>query len=269
MSILDRILGKAPGPGELYTGIVPAGTPICREDEKIITAKGQGQQTAAFSSYSTVLDGKMKAEEEEMPRITWQLQTVGYLETPQPLGAGVYVICEEKAPSGYVRSKPVAVEVYSDKVTYYQEGERDSRVLAAVYETMPDQLTENQNKPQDTVNLARIYVENIPIKLKVEKLKESSRATANTTLDKTVTYQVSGRIDGSLAEIGNHSDYVYAYENGHYLGYGWKKGTLEYLVSRKAAGEQVELVYEGEIFAGYGYVTRTLGTADDENPYVA
>ena len=269
MSILDRILGKEPGVGELYTGIVPAGTPICKESEKIITGKGQGQQTGAFSSYSTVMDGKMKAEEGEASQMMWQFQTVGYLETPQPLGAGVYVICEEKAPSGYVRSRPMAVEVYSDKVTYYKEGQKDSRVWAAMYENLSEEPKENQNKSQDTGNLARIHVENSPIKLTVEKLKESSRDTANTTQDKTVTYKVSGRIDGSLAEIGNHPDYVYAYKNGHYLGYGWKKGMLEYLAARKAAGDQVEIAYEGEVFTGYGYVTRKLETADDENPYVA
>ena len=39
-------------------------------------------------------------------------------------------------------------------------------------------------------------------------------------------------------------------------------GVLE---ERKAAGEQVEIVYSHGTFAGYGYVTRTLETADDEN----
>lgn len=268
ISFLDRFLGKETGPGNLYTGVVPAGTPICDEAEKIITGKGQGQQTVAFSSYSTVLDGKMK-DEEGKDKMRWQFQTVGYLETPQPLGAGVYVICEEKAPSGYVRTKPVAVEVYSDKVVYYKEGHRDSRVLAAIYEELSEETTGNRNKPQDKGNMARIHIENTPIKLTVEKLKESSSITANTTADKTVTYKVSGRIDGSLADIGNNPDYIYAYENGHYLGYGWKKGTLEYLAARKAAGEQVEFVYEGAVFAGYGYVTRALETADDKNSYVA
>lgn len=53
------------------------------------------------------------------------------------------------------------------------------------------------------------------------------------------------------------------------MGYAWQKGTLEYLEERKAAGEKVEIVYSHGTFAGYGYVTRTLETADDENGYVA
>lgn len=267
-SLLDRLLGKNKGPGNLYTGVVPAGTPMCEESEKIVLGDGQGQQTVAFSSYSTVLDGQMKAETKE-DEMAWQLQTVGYLETPQPLGAGAYVICEEKAPSGYVRTRPMALEVYSDKVTYYKEGDKDSRVLAAIYQVDSEEQTTNKNKPQDTIKLARVNVENVPIKLTVEKLKESSTETANTTLDKTVTYKVSGRIDGSLVDIGGDPEYEYAYDNGRYLGYAWRKGTLEYLRARKAAGESVEIAYEGSVFAGYGYVTRKLETAKDTNPYVA
>lgn len=267
-SFIDRLTGKAYGPGNLYTGLVAAGTPVCEEGERIVLGDGNGLRTVAMKSYSTVLDGLMR-EETGTQKLAYQFQTVGYLETPQPLGAGVYVICEEKAPAGYVRSRPVAVEVYSDAVTYYKEGKKDARVLAACYEEPSQYQTAHGNKPQDTVRLARIYMENAPILLQVEKKKESSANRANTTEDKTVTYQVSGRIDGTLAEIGGRSDYVYAYENGRYLGYAWKKGTLEMLAARKAAGEQVELVFEGTVFAGYGYVTRTLETADDENGYVA
>lgn len=263
---LDRLTGKEYGPGNLYSGVVPAGTPICREEEQITLGDRFGVQTVAFKGYSTVLDGQMEDAAAGLP---WQLQTVGYLETPQPLSAGCYVICEAKAPAGYARSKPVALEIYSDQVAYYKEGRRDGRVLAARYSYESDNRTENGTKPQDVVNLARVNVENQPIRLQAEKLKESSAASANTTADKTVTYKVSGRIDGKLADIGNSPDYVYAYENGDYLGYAWKKGTLEYLKSRQDAGEQVEIIYEGRNFAGYGYVTRPLETADDANGYVA
>lgn len=317
-SFIDLITGKKQGPGDLYTGLVPEGTPICEESEQIVLGDRFGKQTVAFKTYSTVRDGRMKeaasaqngssqkqpaqngasrkqsdqkltgqkqsdqnhsdqnhsgqtpvSSNHAVQTLAYQYQTVGYLETPQPLGAGCYVICEMKAPAGYVRSRPIALEVYSDKVTYYKEGNKDSRVLAALYEYEADNLTANGNKPQDLVNMARVHVENAPIRLKVEKVKEASAGSANTTADKTVTYKVSGRIDGKLADIGNHPDYVYAYQNGDYLGYAWKKGTLEYLLGRKNAGEKVELVYDGNLFAGYGYVTRTLETADDENQYVA
>lgn len=266
-----------PGEGELCTGIVLAGTPICEESEKIIFDGAENGQRALFCSQSTVLDH----------------QTVGYLVTAQPLGAGVYVVAEEKPPYGYVRSRPVAVEIYSDKITYYREGKRDSRVLAAVYsdaaysaavysgavysgaaysgaaysykEDIDDGKQEkaeggDEDERTNQGYTARVYIENTPIKLTVEKKKETN---------KTLTYKVSGRIDGSLEDIGNNPAYEYAYDGGTYLGYAWKKGTREYLESRQKAGEQVELVFKGNIFAGYGYVTRTLMLADDENPYVA
>ena len=50
-----------------------------------------------------------------------------------PIGAGTYVLAEMKAPTGYVRTDPVAVEVYSDSVEYYKDGDRFSKVPATVY----------------------------------------------------------------------------------------------------------------------------------------
>ena len=267
-SFFERLFGKKPGPGNRYTGVVLAGTPVCEEAERIVLREEEGIQTGEFASYSTTADIKMRAEETD-GELAWQLQTIGYLETPQPLGAGVYVICEEKAPAGYVRSAPIALEVYSDKITYYKKGKRDKRVVAAVYEKDCRELTKEGTASWDTLTTARVNVENDPIRLTVEKRKEAGADPAAPIGDKTVTYKVSGRIDGKLADIGNHPDYSYAYENGHYLGYGWRKGTLEYLTARKQAGEQVEIAYEGGVFAGYGYVTRKLETAQDENAYVA
>ncbi len=274
LSFTDLITGKQYGPGNLYTGIVAAGTPVCTEEEKIALGDAIGRQTAVLKSYSTVRDGQMEGDDVQTGR-AYRYQTVGYLETPQPLGAGTYVICEEKAPDGYARSRPVAVEVYSDEVAYYKVLGKGSdsagpggQVFAAVYEYPSAEITSYANKPQDHVHTARIYIENTPITLTVEKLKESSVDTAQTTAGKTVTYKVSGRVDGKLTDIGGNPDYVYAYGNKGYLGYAWKKGTLEYLSGRKAAGENVELVFEGDTFAGYGYLTRTLKTADDKNPYV-
>ena len=101
-----------------------------------------------------------------------------------------------------------------------------------------------------------------------EKRKEASKGEANTTKDQTVTWQISGRIDGSLAQIGNNPDYEYAFLNEEYQGYGWKKGTLEYLQALKERGEDVAIVYHGTLFSGYGYITRKLESAGDENPYV-
>lgn len=246
------------GAGTLYSGVVPAGTPICEESEQIIQGDAFGKRTVAFKSYSTVRDGLVK-DEDTNTNLVYRDQTAGYVETPQPLGAGVYVLAEVKAPAGYVRTRPVAIEVYSDKISYYKEGNKDKRVIAAMYEYPSDHQTANGTKPQDTVNVARIYAENAPIKLEVQKQKPVGK----------VTFRIGKRIEGSLTEIGGNPELEYAYSNGTYLGYAYPKGTLERLMALKKAGEDVEIVYDGNNFAGYGYVTRERETADDENPFVA
>lgn len=61
-------------------------------------------------------------------------QNVGYFKTSQPVSAGVYVLAELKPPAGYARSKPVAIEVYSDKTSYYVDGDMYAKVAAVRYD---------------------------------------------------------------------------------------------------------------------------------------
>ena len=89
-----------PGIGGLWTGIVEAGTPVCRESEQIIMTNANGRRTGGFEAYTTTRDG-LQAEEENPSEKSWQDQNTGYLITPQPLGAGTYVLCEMRPPSGY------------------------------------------------------------------------------------------------------------------------------------------------------------------------
>lgn len=248
-----------PGIGAQYTGVVKAGTPIFREEDQIVMEDVEGNQIGEFCYFSTSRDGAMQQVDEDETDFCG-LQNVGYLETPEPLEAGVYVLVERKAPAGYRRMKPMAVEIYSDQVTYYQNGDAGNRVLAALYDS---DSRENTDEDQ-----AVIYAENEPIKVQIEKVKESSADRTYATDDKTVTWRFSGRVDGSLAQIGDDPNYEYAYLNGEYQGYGWRKGTLEYLTALKNAGHQVEIAYDGTLFAGYGYITDQLESADDENPYV-
>ena len=265
-------------PSGLYQGTVKAGTPICVEADLVVLGDRYGNQTSEFKAFSTAQDLPAKEEMTDVATMpaTYLTQNVGYIETPQPLGAGVYVLVEKKAPSGYVRTAPVAVEIYSDKTTYYKEGKKDERILAAVYdEPSTNDLTANENKPEDSVNVAQIYVEDEPIKLTVEKVKESSSSSADTTADKTVTYKMSGRENGDITVFTGRNDIVIAYNAaGTFQGYGWKKGTLEYLASLKEKYDtdgdpltRVEIVYTGSVFAGYGFVTIPLETADDDNKY--
>ena len=105
------------GPGSLFYGTVPAGTPVCREEDCIIFRDQSGVRTGDFLALSSVYDG-----DEGEP-----LQITGYVETPEPLTAGVYVLAELLAPAGYARSLPVPVEIYSDGIWYYTGDSQDKR----------------------------------------------------------------------------------------------------------------------------------------------
>ncbi len=235
------------GPGSLFYGTVPAGTPVCREEDCIIFRDQSGVRTGDFLALSSVYDG-----DEGEP-----LQITGYVETPEPLTAGMYVLAELLAPAGYARSLPVPVEIYSDGIWYYTGDSQDKRAAVRF-------SSRKEGEDEAVEDTARIYVNNTGVSLEVSKVKTPASYEG---------MKVSGRVEGSLSFL----EAVYGLENlepaynsmGTYQGFGWKKGTLEYLEERKAAGERVEIVYENGIFQGYGYVTRTLETAGDQNRYVA
>ena len=147
-------------------------------------------------------------------------------------------MAELVAPDGYVRTKPVVVEVYSDSVVYYPEG-TEERTAAIRY---GDWMMEGDTVTDVDSETARVFVSNSVTSLEVSKVK---------TLETSRSMKVSGRVEGSVSALGM----VYGLENlelaynsqGRYLGFGWKKGTLEYLEQRREAGERVELVYENGV----------------------
>ncbi len=132
--------GKTPinesmaAPGELYSGVVPKGTPVCIESERISLYDGYGSRTGQMTAWTTRADIEMD-DAETQSRLEYGGQNVGYFRTSQPIGAGVYVLAELKPPMGYARSKPVAIEVYSDRTTYYADGDMYTKVEAVRYES--------------------------------------------------------------------------------------------------------------------------------------
>lgn len=96
------------------------GIPLYDESEQIFMRDDTGAEVGIFKAYTTVRDGEVTKEDGSTQT---EKQCVGYLETYQPLGAGAYVLVEVEAPEGYVKSKPIAFTVYSDKVEYYEEGD--------------------------------------------------------------------------------------------------------------------------------------------------
>ena len=153
----------------------------------------------------------------------------------------------------------------------------------------PDGTKPNGNKPQDTIQTENTYVNDTPLRLQVSKVKtapgEHEGIAPKNTQDiteedrkDTITYKISGRVDGKEADLikkyGDANIELAYTENGVYLGYGWYRGTLEYLLNRQAQSglnETLQIMYDAEsgVFAGYAYVTRKLETADDVNRYVA
>ncbi len=147
----------------------------------------------------------------------------------------------------------------------------------------PDGTIPNGNKPQDQICTEGTYINDTPLRLQVSKVKteqgghegiapESTEAAQTDT----ITYQISGRVEGSETELlqtygADKVELAYG-SNGVYLGYGWMKGTLEYLLNRQAQNldEDIQILYNANgVFEGYAYVTRKLETADDVNRYVA
>ena len=92
-----------------------------------------GARTGQMTVYTTLADVLAEAEDGSGKR-EYINQNIGWFETPQPIGAGVYVLAEIKAPAGYARSKPVAYEVYSDGTYYYPDGDMYGKVKAVRYE---------------------------------------------------------------------------------------------------------------------------------------
>ena len=100
-----------------------------------------------------------------------------------PLPAGVYVLAEIKAPSGYVRLGPVAVEIYGDRILY-SGGWTEEKTAASVYGYEQD--------PKGSIRrMSRIQPEstreNTATILEVSKTK---------TIDTTRGMKVSGRVEG-------------------------------------------------------------------------
>lgn len=91
MDETESVAAAVNGAEACYTGVVPAGTPVCDESEQILLGDRFGLQTGVMKAFATVWDGQPADASEH------QLQTVGYLYTPQPLSAGTYVLCEIKS----------------------------------------------------------------------------------------------------------------------------------------------------------------------------
>ena len=150
--------------GDLPIRLDREGIPLYDETQLIRQRDEDGNETGIFKAYSTVrevvVDGVIRKE------------TVGYIETCRPLGAGAYVLVEIQAPEGYAKSRPVAFEVYGDSVHYYAEkwhsdGTTDGweRIPAVRYQyAVPVQEAANKFGME---TVSRIEVEDYPSRVEI------------------------------------------------------------------------------------------------------
>ena len=152
------------------------GIPLYDESQRISQLDETGTERGIFRSFSTlrevVVDGKL----EKIP--------VGYIETPKPLGAGAYVLVEVQAPEGYIKSRPVAFEIYGDQVSYYQENiHRDGtmdgyvRKTAAKYEYAIPVTGDGNKTAYETVS--QIPVNDYPSKMRIRKVEDGDSYVGN------------------------------------------------------------------------------------------
>lgn len=203
-----------------YTGTVTI--PDYDPSEYIQMTDMTGKETGIFRAYSTVKE--VLQEDGSFEKVP-----VGYIETYQPLGAGVYVLVEVQAPEGYQKSKPVAFQVYSDRVEYYRDGQPNGKTRADRYQYA---VPVAGGKPR-LLDLHEIPVKDAPSKAVIHKVESGDNQVGD----------VNGL--GSLTGINDKGDLL-TYE---------VRGRKEYLEAR----EDVEHIVFDETAGEYkGTVTKTL-----------
>lgn len=262
------------GRSDLPIRLDKEGIPLYDESQRIIQEDREGNETGIFKAYSTirevVVNGQVKQE------------TVGYIETYKPLGAGAYVLVEVKAPEGYTKSRPVAFEIYADGTYYYEEkGAGWNKKQSERYEYGVPVAGETNKFQTETVS--RIKVKDIPSRMKVYKVENGDALVGNENglmkmdawgntepgggLDQRLTLNDAGdgvvyRVTGPKEQLearGDIRDIAYDSEKKEWFGYGMKR--LEAYSERIVEGTEeglkkqtgVKLLYERDgTYSGKG-----------------
>ena len=202
------------------------GVPLYDESEQIFMQDSTGAEVGIFKAYSTVRDGEVTGPDGS---VHTEKQTVGYLETYKPLGAGAYVLVEVEAPAGYVKSKPIAFTVYSDKVEYYEEGNKDKKVQAVKYQYMRPVGADGKTVAED---MHQIVVKDAPTRIEIHKVEKRQDS---------LTY----RVEGTKEQLKARGDVELQYlPNGEFAGFGFVTKRLEQKETPYVANATLTL-YEG------------------------
>ena len=179
------------------------GIPLYDESEQIFMQDDTGAEVGIFKAYSTVRDGDVESGD---GTLSTEKQCVGYIETYKPLGAGAYVLVEIKAPDGYVKSKPIAFTVYSDKVEYYEDGDSGKKVQAVKYQYLRPVGSDGKTVVED---LHQIMVKDQPTHIEIHKIENP---------ESSLTY----RVEGDEQQLKARGDVTLQYKpNGEFAGFGY------------------------------------------------
>lgn len=204
------------------------GNPLYDESEQIFMQDDTGAEVGVFKAYTTIRDGEVAKEDGS---IQTEKQCVGYLETYQPLGAGAYVLVEVEAPEGYVRSKPIAFTVYSDKVEYYEDGDAGKKVKAVKYQYVRPVGSDGKTVTED---MHQMVVRDQPTRIEIHKVEDPKDE---------LTY----RVDGDEEQLKARGDVTLQYKpNGKFAGFGYVTKSLKHGQGEPLYVENATLtLYEG------------------------
>lgn len=203
------------------------GIPLYDENEQIFMQDDTGAEVGIFKAYTTIRDGEVEGEDGSLHT---EKQCVGYLETYQPLGAGAYVLVEVEAPAGYVKSKPIAFTVYSDKVEYYEDGNREKKTQAVKYQYMRPIGSDGKTVVED---MHQIFVKDAPTHIEIHKVENSAE---------TITY----RVEGDEKQLRSRGDVELQYKpNGEFAGFGYVTKSLVKSKGKNYVENATLTLYEG------------------------
>lgn len=245
-----------------YTGTVTQ--PIYDESEQIYMLNEVGEEVGIFKAFSTE-HSVMKADG------SISKEKTGYIETFQPLGAGVYVLVEVQAPEGYQKSKPIAFEIYKDETAYYPEGDSGNRTIADRYQYVIPMTSTQETQYQDTQyqDTAKVVVKDEPSKLYIHKVEDGDQKIGDGNgLDglehvndkgDLLTYVIRGRKE-YLEARGDVENITWDAANREYFGTvtktydDWSESLIEGTEAELLARDDVKVLYHVNTgyFSGYG-----------------
>ena len=219
------------------------GIPQYDESQLIRQEDQEGNETGIFRAYSTIREIVIDGQVKKVP--------VGYIETYKPLGAGAYVLVEIQAPEGYVKSRPVAFEVYADSVSFYREKRNTDGTTdgweedTAVKYQYAIPVAGSTNKVRIRT-VSRIKVEDYPSRMEIHKVEDGDSLVGNQNILQKTDAQ------GMAETSGGFEENVTVNDAGDRLAYK-VSGRKEKLEER---GDVRDIVYNPETMQWDGYVTK-------------